>query len=275
MSWPAIPQTPKHVRTAGICAGWLCAAGIAAWAFGWWVPGLRHSAAAAIRDGRLEVVFSDVPRWMTAADIAPLQETVLREAGRGAYDQVGCAQARAALLDSGWFTSVSQVRRTGSGDIVIDAEFAVPFALVADGAGEHLIDVNGRLLPRSYLSGTAPAFPRIVGASVPRPARPGQVWMGADVAAGMGLAQLVESQRWRGQVVGIDVSQFKERHVMDLLTDTGCRIVWGRAPGEEAAVEVPAAQKLKYLAYLHESCGRVDAGCTRQLDLSVDYVGSR
>ena len=275
MKWPSLPEPSGRVRTAGMCAGWMCAAGIAVWAFGWWVPALRHSAAAAIRDGRIEVVFADAPRWMTAADIAPLQEAVLREAGRGAYDQVGCAQARTALLESGWFTSVSQVRRTGDGDIVVDAEFAVPFALIVDAVGEHLVDVDGRLLPRSYNHNSSPAFPRIVGAGAARPSRPGERWPGADVAAGMGLARLVESQRWRGQVASIDVSAFRDRRVMDLRTDTGCTIVWGRAPGDEAAVEVPAEQKLKYLAYLHESCGRVDAGCASQLDLSVDYVGSR
>jgi hypothetical protein len=275
MSWPVMPELPRNVRIAGLCVGWALVAATAVWAFGWWVPGLRHQAAAAMREGRIEVIFSDAPRWMTAADIAPLQELVLREAGRGAYDQIGCAQARTALLESGWFSDVAQVRRTGTGDIVIDATFAVPFALVVDSTGEHLIDVDGRLLPRSYVPGTSPAFPRIVGASVARPARPGQAWTGADIAAGMALARIVESQRWRGQVVGIDVSAFRDRHVMDLLTDNGCRIVWGRAPGEEAAAEVPAAQKLKYLAYLHEASGRVDAGCATQLDLSVDYVGSR
>ncbi|MBU3729305.1 MAG: hypothetical protein FGM37_08690 [Phycisphaerales bacterium] len=275
MRWPSFPEPSRKVRVAGLCAGWACAVGAAAWAYAWWVPSLRHSAAAAIRDGRIEVMFTDAPRWMTAADIAPLQELVLREAGRGAYFQVGCAQARTALRETGWFTDVRQVTRTGSGDIVIDAEFAVPFALVVDGAGEHLVDVDGRLLPRSYVHGTSPAFPRIVGASVPRPSRPGQPWTGADVVAGMGLARLVETQRWRGQIVGIDVSAFKDRHAMDLLTDNGCRIVWGRAPGDEASAEVPAAQKLKYLAYLHDSSGRVDAGCASQLDLSVDYVGSR
>jgi ABC-type amino acid transport substrate-binding protein len=275
MKWPAMPEMSPKLRIAGLCAGWVCAAAVAVWAFGWWVPGLRHSASAALRDGRIEVIFADVPRWMTAADIAPLQELVMREAGRGAYDRVGCAQARQALLDSGWFTDVAQVRRTGSGDIVVEATFAIPFALVVDGVGEHLVDVGGRLLPRSYVTGTAPAFPRIVGASVTRPSRPGLQWTGADVSAGMALARLVESQRWRGQVTGIDVSGFRDRHVMDLLTDTGCRIVWGRAPGEEATAEVPSSQKLRYLAYLHESCGRVDAGCTSQLDLSVDYVGSR
>jgi hypothetical protein len=270
-----MPEVPRHVRIAGTWLGWALAAAVAIWAFGWWIPGLRHQAAAAMRDGRIEVIFSDAPRWMTATDIVPLQQLVLREAGRGAYDQVGCAQARTALLESGWFSDVAQVRRTGDGNIAIDATFAVPFALVVDSVGAHLIDVDGRLLPRSYELSSAPAFPRIVGASMPRPARPGQQWTGADIAAGMALARLVETQRWRGQVVGVDVSAFKDRHVMDLLTDTGCRIVSGRAPGEEAAAEVPAAQKLKYLAFLHESSGRVDAGCSSQLDLSVDYVGSR
>ena len=169
-----MPEVPRHIRIAGTCLGWALAAAVAIWAFGWWIPGLRHQAAAAMRDGRIEVIFSDAPRWMTASDIAPLQQMVLREAGRGAYDQVGCAQARTALLESGWFSDVTQVRRTGDGNIAIDATFAVPFALVVDDVGAHLIDVDGRLLPRSYELSSAPAFPRIMGASMPRPARPGR-----------------------------------------------------------------------------------------------------
>lgn len=242
--------------------------------FGWSVPALRTAATAASGE-RIEVSFIDAPRWMTPADLAPIQDLCAREAGSSAYDRAGLERAQSALMNSGWFKAVSQVRRVGSTNIEVVAQFAQPCALVADAAGLHLIDSDGRLLPRTYATGNGPNLPRIIGASMPRPTTAGSIWPGADLLAGLEMSKLVGTQRWRSQVSAIDVTDFATRKSMTLITSNGCRMHWGRAPGSEASAEVPAAQKLRYIDMLHNQTGRIDGQGSQEIDLSVDYVGGR
>ena len=62
---------------------------------------------------------------------------------------------------------------------------------------------------------------------------------------------------------------------MRLRTDTGCEIVWGRAPGTETASEVPAVQKLAVLQYAFDHAGRIDAGAAHAIDLRGDFTVAR
>lgn len=241
--------------------------------FGWSIPSLRKQSFSAV-GGRIEVSFVDAPAWMTPADLAPLQDLVAREAGSSAYDRAGLERAHAALIATGWFQSVRQVRRESLSQLEVDGTFAEPTALVADSAGDHLIDSECRLLPRTYSTGAGPKLPRIVGARLARPARPGQLWVGADLFAGVELAKLVGTQRWRAQVAGVDVSAFQDQQTLTLLTSNGCRVKWGRALGSEASAEVPSEQKLRYLDLLHNQYGRIDGAGPQAIDLSVDYVAS-
>ncbi len=237
------------------------------------IPALRSSASDA-RTHRIEVSFEQPPRWMGPEDLAPLQDAVAREVGTDPYDRAGLERARVMLEASGWFESVQQVRRTGHGGISVTGEFAQPTAIVADRDGDHLIDSEGRLMPRSYGHGTAPAITRITGVTLPRPSRAGEVWQGADLVAGLEMAKLVALQRWRAQIASVDVSQYRDHQTLALTTVGGCRLNWGRAPGAEAAAEVPASQKLRYISMLQTQYGRIDAAGPASIDLSVDYVGS-
>lgn len=266
-------KEPARQLTIWVGAG-VAVLALASVALGWKVPQLRKSASATSGQ-RIEVAFMDAPRWMTPSDLAPLQDLVVREAGSGAYDRTGLERAQAALMGSGWFKEVRQVRRTGVAAIEVDATFAQPCALVADSQGDHLIDSDGRLLARTYSPGNAPALPRIIGASLPRPASPGTVWPGADLLAGLDMSKLVGMQRWRAQVASVDVGEFASRQSLSLVTTTGCKLNWGRAPGSESAAEVPAAQKLRYLDMLHGQTGRIDGPGKQEIDLTVDYVGGR
>ena len=45
-------------------------------AFGWTMPTLREATAVSA-SGRIEVSFEGTPRWMTPADLAPIQEIVI------------------------------------------------------------------------------------------------------------------------------------------------------------------------------------------------------
>ena len=176
---------------------------------------------------------------------------------------------------TGWFENIGQVRRVRAGLVEIEARFADPFAVIRDDGGDHLVDSRGRLMPKTFSAGAAEGFVVIVGARFERPGRPGQQWEGADVIAAMRLLRLVQDRPWREQVVEVDISRFMRESSVRLITDRGCTIVWGRAPGLETAGEVPAKRKLSYLDYHHEHYGHIDRGFVTELDITGDVVIGR
>jgi hypothetical protein len=178
------------------------------------------------------------------------------------------------LLATGWFDSIDQVRRADEDVVEISATFVQPYTLIRDHAGDHLIDFRGKLLPKSYDRGARTQFHfiTITGAHFDRPQSPGMQWEGADVAAGLKLAQVLDRQPWREQVREIDVSQCLKDGPIRLRTDAGCTIIWGGAPGEEPALEVLADGKIQRLNYLYERSGRIDAHQSAELDITGEKV---
>jgi hypothetical protein len=240
------------------------------------VPALRAEALALRPEGPMRVVFEDRPTWMTDGDLSPLAELVDRPLSGSPMDRAGLAAAREALLASGWFEEIRQVRRTGSDEVSIEATWATPFAVIREDGYDYLVDMRGRLLPRCYKAGTAPrGFLRIEGARQPRPTSYGTPWPGDDVSAAMALARLIDERPWRSQIAWVDLSGVPTDGCLRLKTTRNCTIKWGRAPGREGAAEVPARQKLEYLGWLQDHQGRIDASCEDQIDLLNDYVGVR
>lgn len=235
----------------------------------------RAHAQSAADAGAVRVVLVNRPGWLGTKDAEGLQRMVAAETGTEPGNRDALQRTLARLENCGWYSTVTQVRRSSSGEVQVVGEFAVPFALVADGAGEHLIDQHGRLLPRTYAAGTAPRFPRLTGAREPRPVRPGMRWTGADLDAGLALARIIDQQRWRDQIEAIDVSDYAHEGQLRLVTTSGCTILWGCAPGEESPAEVSAPQKLRYLQFFDQTHGRIDAECHGSLDVRTDCVGVR
>jgi hypothetical protein len=223
----------------------------------------------------VRVVLADEPTWLPKADRRALELGVLKCLSGGPFDQAGLQAARDVAQRSGWFDRVTQVRRPDLSEVRVEGVWAVPFALVSDTAGEHLVDTKGRLLPRTYAAGQGPALLRIRGATGARPAECGTPWPGADLQAALEMAALMEGKPWCHQIAAIDVSTYAQDGVVRLRTDRGCELIWGRSPGQEGAAEVPALQKLAALQYLHDRLGRLDAGCEQALDLRSDVVRAR
>ncbi len=246
-------------------AAWLVPAAALATAWGLGVPRLRAIAPRYHAAGPVEVRFSETPPWIDGAIEANLV-SVARRHIRGALRRDGLVGAREALLASGWFDEVPQVRRQAGGLVEIEARFSRPFAVVRDGEGDHLVDVRGRLLPRSFTAGTA-GLTAIVGARGRRP-RDTPVWPGGDVQAALAVLQLVRSRPWRHQVAEIDIGAPS----IVLITDRGCSILWGRPPGAEKGSEVPPDQKLRYLDYHFKHYGHIDRGFLRLIDITGDVV---
>lgn len=274
-SSPSLSERWSTLRPLLAGAGWTCAIAAMALALGMGVPALRAEASRTVTSEPLAVHFENRPPWMTDAEISPLADLVAEQLGGSAMDRTGLAAAKDALASTGWFEEIRQVRRTGGNEVIVEGEWTIPFAVVREGGYDHLVDTQGRLLPRCYRPGTAPrSLIRMEGVSHARPATYGSRWEGEDLFAGMAVARLIDQRPWRSQIAWIDLSGMAEDGCVRLKTPRGCTVTWGRLPGREGAAEVPARQKLDYLGWLHEHYGRIDAAGD-QLDLRTDCVAVR
>jgi hypothetical protein len=249
----------------------LWVAGAVAVAAGWWlgVPRLRDHARSGQAALVVDVEFREAPAWATEELLGGLRHAVLRRLDADPFDREGLVAARAALADTGWFADVRQVRRLAPGRIVVDAQFVDPFVVVRDRDGDHVVDRDGRLVPRTFAPDAAPEFVVIRGAFFDRPRRPGEIWPGADIAAALALCRTIEDRPWRRQVRGIQVSEYAQREVLYMVTDRGHRILWGRPPGAERPGEASLEQKLLHLDFPHEHFGHIDGGYDGDLDIST------
>lgn len=271
-----LPERWAHLKPTLVAFAWTATLIGAALALGMGVPVLRADALKRAPEGSITVTFSDRPVWMTDGEIGPIADLVAEQIAGSPMDRHGLERAREALASTGWFEQIRQVRRCGSGEVLVEGEWAVPFAVVREEGYDHLVDARGRLLPRCYRPGTAPrGLLHIEGMHGARPQAYGTPWPGDDMSAAMSLARLVADAPWRAQIAWIDLADTRQDGCLRLKTTRGCTVKWGRAPGREGAAEVPSKQKLEYLGWLHDHYGRIDAGCEDQLDLLTDYVGSR
>ncbi len=100
------------------------------------------------------------------------------------------------------------------------------------------------------------------------------MWPGKDDTAALELVALINRKPWQDQVAQVDVARHWKAGSIHLITDRGCTITWGRAPGDEAGGNVPAQQKLSYLDYHHDQYGHIDRGL-EELDITGDVVVGR
>jgi hypothetical protein len=258
---PEMPTGPAVTASAWVAI----VAGVAA---AWWLGVPRLEAAVAETatstvDGAGTIVFSERPRWVDDELLASLEQLVRDEITGDPFAQEDLVRAHAALLDTGWFDRVDQVRRVNaigeekSPGVAIDVHFARPFAVVRDRDGDHLIDASGRRLPRSFRTTEGPEeLAVITGAHFPR-SEPGDSWRGADLTAALNVMKLIDMRPWSGQIAQIDLDS-RDAEIV-LITDVGARIIWGSAPGQEAALEPTEKRKLAFLDKAYESRGRVDS----------------
>ncbi len=259
-----------------VAVGWSISFAVMALALGMGVPVLSREAAARKSDAPFQVYFSSRPVWMSEADLAPLEEVVAKQLNGSPMDRDGLTESREALMRTGWFSEIIQVKRSGMNEVYVDGVWTTPFAVVREEGYDHLIDTDGKLLPRCYREGTSPSsLIRIENASFACPAAYGNEWAGKDMRGAVALARLINDHAWRGQIACIDLDRTKDDGCLRLKTNRGCTIKWGRCPGNESAAEVPARQKIEYLQWLFDHYGRIDAGCEDELNLLCDYVGMR
>jgi hypothetical protein len=247
----------------------------------WGVPKLRERLDAHVMavGGTATVDYVAAPAWFDGKRRAEVSERVAMAVGDGSVlDPNRLAKARAALLTTGWFHSIEQVRLADDGGFLVEATFVRPFAVVRHGEFDYLVDDEARLLPMQWTAGHRPATPHyvaIVGTSAPNRGDFGSVWPGADVAAGIELARLLQPKPWFAEVAAIDLSQYQSERTLSLITRHNGRLMWGRAPTDRSVAEVTPDAKLRTLDYLYATERRIDSGGGRTIDLRGDLVTVR
>jgi hypothetical protein len=268
-SWIRLPDRNHVVRGARVSA-WLAAIGVAmaAWIVG--VPRLQAYASATRRATTMQVRFIDAPPWVRGDLLNVLTRTALQNITGDPLRRSDLVAAQQALLNTGWFDAIEQVRRTREDVVEVRGRFVRPFAVVRDADGDHLVDSTGKLLPKTYAHGENQHLIAISGAYFKRPQRPGQVWEGADVGAGLALIRRFAFQPWKNQIRRIDVSASLKGGAITLLTDKPCTVIWGGAPGSESPLELLADGKMQRLNFLYANHGRIDGGHAGEVDITSE-----
>ena len=181
-----------------------------------------------------------------------------------------CERAYERLSQSPWVRAVHHVGKAEPGVIRVACEYRRPIAMVQQHEYFYMVDEYGIRLPGQY--DYQPGWLLIQGVQAALP-EPGEIWPGADLAAGLRLAEMLLNQPYHYQVVAVLMHNHGGRvdpyhHHVELVTDRdGSRILWGSAPGEEQE-ENTAAHKLQILAENFRRHGRIDAHQPR-IDISV------
>ena len=252
----------RALRRATIALTWLIAAvaAVAGWIVG--VPRLeaRVSQFAVDQAQPCKVEFIGAPSWVKKDLKATLSDIVRMHVSPDPLMQQDLINARNALLDTGCFESVAQVRRSGTHAVTVEAAFLEPYAVVKSNGRTLLIDSKGRLLPPSYRVSEHAHFITITGVHYSPPGRAAQQWEGTDITAALRLIALLQPQAWSGQIDTIDLTGFMQGRPIRLITDHGSALIWESAPNEERAGEVSAAEKIRRMQFLFDSRGHIDSG---------------
>ncbi len=182
-------------------------------------------------------------------------------------DAASLARCEGALSETGWFSRITRISRTASGEIDIAAEWRQPVAAVRADGLDWIVSEKTELMPMHFPIGKS-RMPLVLSPTSPRPEKPGQVWIGGDVEAGLALlGHLTRHEDLMKQVKGVDVSQFTSRRRLAIITERGNRIEWGspttiRIPGE------PSTQQK--IAWMLEMLG--DAKYSKRIDAGMPVI---
>lgn len=225
----------------------------------------------------LGVEFVEPPAWLAEPHFQPILDHLtaavgLRE-GDDLLDPQLARRVAERLQQQTWVRRVVRVTKLSTGLVQVHCVFRPPAGWVQQGEWADLVDDQGVRLPLRAPLGrldefrpTRPACPALIlvtGVSASQPGV-GQLWPGPDLQAGLRVIALLTHCRWREQVRAVSVANYGGRrdpsaaHILLLLEDSEIR--WGRAPGEEMGVEIPAADKIALLQGLYTAHGRIDAG---------------
>lgn len=164
-----------------------------------------------------------------------------------------------------WVRRVVAVELMHPAAAVVEVECREPVAMVAWQDGLLAVDAEGVVLPSAdFTADVAARYPRVTGIETSPQGTEGFPWGDAAVEEAAAVAAALGPD-WAALRL-VEIRPVRERNLpmWELVAADGSRILFGSAPGREAAGEPPAAAKLARLKELGPTGG------DGRLDLTVE-----
>jgi len=172
-----------------------------------------------------------------------------------------------AFVAHPWVARVERVSKRFPAGVDVHLEYRVPVAMVElhDGSGVLPIDEQAVLLPdRDFTVAEAERYPLIAEIYTKAPSAHGKHWGDAAVIGGAQIAASLGGE-WHNlgiaRIVPLERKPARSgfEYTYALITKTGTRIDWGRAPGSDTPGEVLAREKIAQLKrYQVQNKGSLD-----------------
>jgi hypothetical protein len=164
-----------------------------------------------------------------------------------------------------WVRRVVAVELLHPAAAVVEIECREPVAMVAWQDGLLAVDAEGFVLPSAdFTAADAARYPRVTGVASSPQGVEGAPWGDAAVAEAAAVAAALGPDWEALRLVELRPVRERDARLWELVGGEGQRILFGAAPGREAAGEPPAAAKIARL----KAAGA--GGMAGRLDLTVE-----
>jgi hypothetical protein len=272
----------ERTRVARRVVGGLVLVGLAsAWILG---IGPLEERVAAIQSDPIEVSFQwpttrgAHQTWVPPTVRADLTQIVKASVSMDPFDERSLERAHDLLIWTGWFTRVDGVKRMPGGIIDIAGQWRTPAAVVSREGRDYLVGVDTAVMRLPEGASAPTGMFRILNPLADAPRDPdsglilyGRPWHFDDVQHAIDLLELVARLPEADSIVAVDLSDYPRKGHLSLITNTGCRLVWGAPLDEPVPGEASVERKMAHLGAILDPARRLDRGQSR-IEIFTDRV---
>ena len=153
-----------------------------------------------------------------------------------------------------WVAGVIRVQKAFPAAITVELQYRQPVAMIQVPGGRIPVDLEAVVLPTADFSPADLELYPLIQNVVPNPVvRPGTAWKDPALMAAVKLAGLLRDQWKPLKLTAISIPRNVSSSAaandvsLELVTQGGSRILWGRPPGSDHPGELQATQKIKRL----------------------------
>jgi hypothetical protein len=224
-----------------------------------------------------KIVMVNIPAWMPDSLADQIVKSIAPTDPKSAIDPDLLKSIAQDLGANPWVRSVERVERVyenSPGDTIqIRCVFRAPSAFFHHGEKLYLVDSQGVRLPDTFSDKPLPEFVRDVNGKITLrivfgmtspPPKPGAVWQGKDIQAGLDLVKTLFDQPFARDILSINVTNYGGRisaiaPQIVLHTQFNTEIRWGEPIAQDYHAEIKPAQKIQRLQQIDAKYGRIDA----------------